>query len=41
MTIEEILPKLIIYESFDPDYTMKINDKSFKLSEDSRLIPVQ
>jgi hypothetical protein len=40
MTIEEILPKLIIYESFDPGYTMKINDKLFKMSEDSRLIPV-
>jgi hypothetical protein len=41
MNIEEILPKLIIYNSFDPGFTMKINDKSFNLSEDFRLIPIQ
>ena len=41
MAIEELLPKLILSNSFDPGFTMEINGKPYKLSEDSRLIPVQ
>jgi hypothetical protein len=41
MSIEELLPRLILDDPFDPGFTVKINDKPYKLSEDSRLIPVQ
>jgi hypothetical protein len=38
MTTKELLSKLILYNSFDPGFTMEINGKPYKLSEDSRLI---
>src|SRR5690349_7558037 len=42
MTTEELLSKLILdKEDLEPGFTLKINDKSYVLTPEFRLIPVE